>query len=199
MKTALIIAASPRKRGNTDLLAQWTADMSRQKGYESEIIYLRELSFSSCIACGACAKDGLCHVKDDLQKIYPKIVQAEKIVFAAPVFFQSLGALGKALIDRTQCYWAAHHLLAQKVIENDALRKERKLYALLCGATNLKDTFTCSEKTLKIFASTIEASYGGGTFFSEVDEKGAIEKKAQYKTQLFSDLDSFFGTKSFPG
>lgn len=196
MKTALIIASSPRRKGNTDLLAQWAANIAQQKGYTSELIYLRDLRFSSCIACGACIKDGQCHVMDDLQKIYPKIISGEKIVFAAPIFFQSLGALPKALIDRTQCYWSAHYHLHKRAVANDALRKKRGLYALLCGATNLQDTFACGEKTLKIFASTIEAKYAGGSFFPEIDEKGAIEKSTRAKEQLAVDLDQFFKEES---
>jgi len=191
MKSVLIIASSPRKNGNTDHLAQWAANIAQQKGYLSEIIYLRNLNFSSCIACGACIKDGQCHVMDDLQKIYPKITNSEKIVFAAPIFFQSLGALPKALIDRTQCYWATHYYLHKKVVTNDVLREKRELYALLCGATNLQDTFNCAEKTLRIFASTIEAKYAGGSFFPGIDEKGAIEKNTQAKNQLASALDLF--------
>ncbi|MEL7563984.1 MAG: flavodoxin family protein [Dehalobacterium sp.] len=189
MNSTLIIASSPRRNGNTDRLAQWAANIVQKKGCKSEIIYLRDLKFSSCIACEACNKDGQCHVMDDLQKIYPKITGSEKIVFAAPIFFQSLGALPKALIDRTQCYWSAHYYLHKKVISNDVLRKKRGLYALLCGATNLQDTFSCAEKTLRIFASTIEAKYAGGSFFPGIDEKGAIEKNHQAKEQLESALE----------
>jgi len=192
MKNLLIIASSPRPNGNTDILSQWVADMAVEKGYRTEIIHLRKLKFSPCIACGACVKDGQCHLKDDLQEIYPKLIGCEKIIFAAPIFFQSLGALPKALVDRTQCFWCAHYYLHKNVVPNDALREKRKLYALLCGATNLKDTFTCGEKTLKIFASTIEAKYAGGSFFPGIDEKGAIEKDPSCKTKLANDLEDFW-------
>lgn len=192
MKQALIIASSPRKKGNTDFLAQWAAGIAGQKGYTSEIIYLRTLKFSSCIACGACNKDGRCHVIDDLEIIYPKLTSSEKIIFAAPIFFQSLGALPKALIDRTQCFWAAHYYLHKKIITDDALGKKRALYALLCGATNLPNTFGCAEETIKIFSSTIEAKYTGISLFANVDEKGAIEKEARALEQLSSRLNLFF-------
>lgn len=194
MKNVLIIAASPRKNGNTDILSRWADQIAWEKGYLSEIIFLRNLKFSSCIACGACFKDGRCHVMDGLQQIYPKLITAEKIIFAAPIFFQSLGALPKALIDRTQCFWAAHYCLHKRVVASNELREKREFYALLCGATELKDTFTCAEKSLKIFASTIEAKYRGGSFFPGIDEKGAIEKNEQAKKQLTSNLERFLNT-----
>lgn len=196
MKKVLIIASSPRKKGNTDFLAQWAADIAQQNNYESEIIYLRNYRFSSCIACGACNQDGRCHVKDEMIPMYPKITGSEKIIFAAPIFFQALGALPKALIDRTQCYWAAHYVLKEKVIPDETFRRKRGLFALLCGATNLSDTFICAEKSLKVFASTIEAEYEGGLFFPEIDEKGAIAEKPDAKEQLTLALNQFFQNKA---
>ncbi|MGI6679442.1 MAG: flavodoxin family protein [Dehalobacterium sp.] len=196
MRKVLIIATSPRKKGNTDLLAQWAADIAQENNYESEIIYLREYRFSPCIACGACNKDGRCHVKDEMIPLYPKITGSEKIIFTAPIYFQALGALPKALIDRTQCYWAAHYILNEKVIRDDSFRAKRGLFALLCGATNLPDTFLCAEKSLKIFASTVEANYEGGLFFPDIDEKGAIREKTDVKEKLTRGLNSFLQKKS---
>jgi hypothetical protein len=193
MKTpnALILACSPRKNGNSDCLAQWTGDIAQKKGYLVDIIYLRNYNFRPCLACGACNKDGVCHVNDELKSIYPKILAAEKLFIAAPIFFQSLGGLAKSMIDRMQCFWAAQNILHQKVITDPQLAQKRRLYPILCAATNLKDTFSCAEKTLKFFGKTIEAQYHEGIFIPGVDEKGAVNNQ-KIKELVFEQLEQFF-------
>ncbi|ATW26423.1 flavodoxin family protein [Candidatus Formimonas warabiya] len=191
MKDVLVLGFSPRRNGNTDRMAHWANGLAKENGFAGELLFLRDLNFSPCIACGACAKDGMCHLKDDLTQIYPKIITSEKIVFAAPVFFQSLGALAKSFIDRMQCFWSAHHLLHREVVADPVLRSKRGLYALMCGATNLSDTFSCSEKLIKIFCATVETSYRGGTFVPGIDQKGDIDQET-IKTKVITDVKSFF-------
>ena len=192
MSKALILACSPRKNGNSDCLAQWAGDTARKKGYLIDIIYLRNYSFSSCLACGACNKDGICHVKDELVSIYLEILAAEKVFVAAPIFFQSLGGLAKSMIDRMQCFWAAQNVLGKNIITDTQLAQKRRLYAILCAATDLKDTFYCAEKVLRIFGKTIEAPYHGGIFIPSVDEKGAVKNSQEIKEQVIEQLEEFF-------
>lgn len=195
MPKCLIIACSPRHQGNSDLMAQWAGEVAAGKGWSTETIFLRDLKFRACIECGACEKDGICHVQDELQQLYPLLLAAEKIILTAPIFFQSLGGLAKSMIDRMQCYWAAHFLLQKKIIPDADQRSRRQLFAMLCGGTDLDDTFLCADKVLTIFGKTIEAKYVGGVHFPSIDAKGAILADEANEQTARQQLDAFFTQK----
>jgi len=188
----LIIACSPRRQGNSDQMARWAAEAAAASGWEAETIYLRQLKFSACIACGACDPDGICHVRDDMQQLYPRLESSERIIIAAPIFFQSLGGLAKSMIDRTQCYWAAHFLLHKKIIPDPEIRSRRRLMAMLCGGTNFSDTFLCADKVLTILGHSIEAKYLGSLQYPAVDAKGAILADPAHEASARRRLELFF-------
>lgn len=191
MSQTLIIACSPRKNGNSDIMAEIAYETLVNKGLKAEIIYLRDYDFSPCTACNACSINGICATQDDMQIIYSKIILAEKIIISAPVFFQSLGALAKGFVDRMQCFWSTKYILKQHVIRNETLRSLRGTYALLCGGTNFPDTFACSEKILKLFGMMVEAKYAGGTYFPSVDGKGDILKDEGNTVRIKADIGNF--------
>ncbi len=104
---------SPRKDGNTDLLMQAFLEGVREAGAARTEIFLRDYKFSPCIECGGCTATGVCVLRDDMDEIYPHLIAADVIVLAAPVFFYGLNALAKAMVDRTQCFWARKYLLGR--------------------------------------------------------------------------------------
>lgn len=189
MATNLIFACSPRKNGNSDILADTAAKILDDAGLPVEIIHLRDLAFSPCRACNGCFKDGGCVLGDEFRMVYPKLLEAEKIIIAAPIYFQSLGALAKAFIDRAQPFWATKYILKRNVIENKDFRSKRGTYALLCGGTDFPDTFTCAERTIKIFSLMLEAKYVGGVFFPSVDAKGDISKEQNLREKISTLLN----------
>jgi len=103
----LILQGSPRKNGNTDLLAQATAAGARAAGATVEKVYLGRKNIAGCIECYACQQHpdgpGHCAVKDDLQAVLKKIIKADVLVAATPVFCWGLSAQLKALLDRLFC------------------------------------------------------------------------------------------------
>jgi len=98
---AIAIVGSPRKNGNTEILAKHTLKAIREEGLETELIRLCELEIKGCTACEACKKEERCSIKDDLFPIYNKMKQADAIIFASPVYFGSATPSMKALLDRT--------------------------------------------------------------------------------------------------
>jgi len=103
----VIVESSPRKEGNSSLLAQALADGAREGGAEVEEFALRRLRVGPCVACEACrdAKAG-CAVKDDMQAIYAAIRAADAVVFASPIYWFSVNAQLKAVIDRLYAFGA---------------------------------------------------------------------------------------------
>ena len=96
----LIISSSPRKGGNSDVLCDQFARGAAEAGHEVEKVNLREKKLSPCRACYGCMEQHVCVIKDDMAEIFPKLVAADVIVLASPVYFYSLCSQMKMLIDR---------------------------------------------------------------------------------------------------
>ena len=105
MKKILIISASGRKGGNSDLLCDQFAKGAREAGHEVEKVRLAEKKIGYCLGCYACQKLHKCVQKDDANDLVEKMLSADVIVLATPVYFYSMNAQLKALIDRTVSRW----------------------------------------------------------------------------------------------
>jgi len=100
-KRILILKGSPRDKGNSSVLANKVADGAREGGAEVESISLHGMDIRPCDACDVCAEtEGVCIIKDDMQAIYPKLLQADTIVLASPVYWFTISAQLKLCIDR---------------------------------------------------------------------------------------------------
>jgi multimeric flavodoxin WrbA len=97
---AIGIVGSPRKNGNTEFLTKHTLKSIAEEGLETELIRLAGLDIRPCTACDACLKKEQCPIKDDMFPIYEKMKQAEAIILASPVYFSSVSALLKGLMER---------------------------------------------------------------------------------------------------
>ena len=101
MSKIVVLMGSPRKGGNTDLLASAFAEGASAK-HEVKVIRVADYKINPCIGCNACfaKEDHSCFQKDDMAKIYEKLKQADTLVIASPVYFYGLSAQLKALVDR---------------------------------------------------------------------------------------------------
>lgn len=101
-KRILVIAASPRKGGNSDLLCERFIEGALEAGNIVDEVFLREREIGFCRACDYCrSHDGACALRDDAAAVLDKMAEADAIVLATPVYFYSMDAQHKALIDRT--------------------------------------------------------------------------------------------------
>ena len=101
-KKVLILSASPRKGGNSDLLCDQFMRGAKEAGNQVEKIFLRDKKINYCIGCDTCQENGgKCVWKDDMAEILAKMTAADVIVTATPVYFYAMNAQMKTLIDRT--------------------------------------------------------------------------------------------------
>lgn len=96
----LILNSSPRKNGNSDVLCEQFAKGAKESGHSVEKLDLREMNLSPCRACYACMKEHICAIRDDMAGIFAKMQAADVIVLSSPVYFYSVSAQMKTLIDR---------------------------------------------------------------------------------------------------
>lgn len=105
MKKILILSGSPRKGGNSDLLCDEFARGATEVGHEVEKIRVAEKNIGYCHGCYACKNSGVCAVRDDMAEVLQKIIDADVILLSSPVYFYSIDAQLKAVIDRTVARW----------------------------------------------------------------------------------------------
>lgn len=101
-KKILVLSSSPRKGGNSDLLCDQFMLGAKEAGHQAEKIFLREKKINYCTGCGACInRSGKCTQKDDMAGVLEKMIAADAIVMATPVYFYTMCGQMKTLIDRT--------------------------------------------------------------------------------------------------
>ena len=100
-KTVLVLKGSPRKNGNSSVLADQAAEGARQRGAEVASFRIDEMDIRPCDACDFCQDtNGICVIKDDMQALYLKIRDAHAIVIASPIYWFTISAQIKICIDR---------------------------------------------------------------------------------------------------
>ena len=105
-KKVLILSGSPRKGGNSDILCDEFAQGAQEAGNEVEKIRVASNNIHPCSACYYCRDHGgACVYKDDMAAILQKMIDADVLVLASPVYFYSIDAQLKAMIDRTVARW----------------------------------------------------------------------------------------------
>ena len=100
-KKVLVIAGSPRKGGNSDILCDEFIRGARESGNTAEKIYVQSLKIGPCRACYGCRGKGECVQQDDMAGLLEKMIAADILVLATPVYFYSMDGQMKTLIDRT--------------------------------------------------------------------------------------------------
>lgn len=102
LKHVLVILGSPRKKGNSAILAEKIAQGAKSSGAKVESVFLQDLSISPCRSCYSCQKKGAtkCAIDDDMQSLYPKLLSAYAWVIASPVYWFNMSAQTKIFMDR---------------------------------------------------------------------------------------------------
>ena len=166
------IMGSPRRQGNTELLLDKAMEGAVEAGAEVEKVLVSKLKISPCLEIYACLKDGTCAIKDDMQLLYKKLLEADHIIFASPIFFYGITSQAKAVIDRCQALWVRRHVLGMGKEDN----RVRRGAFVSVGATQGKKLFDGAVLTVKYFFDAVGVKYSGDLLVRGVDKKGQIEE-----------------------
>lgn len=172
-KKVLILSGSPRKGGNSDLLCDEFMRGAKEKGNDVEKIFIRDKKISPCIACYYCRDTGKgCAIKDDMAEILDKMLAADVIVMASPVYFYSIDAQLKAVIDRAVAKWTK--------IEN------KEFYYIMTAAEDSGTVMDCTLECMRGFAVCLKGSKEMGVIYGKgVYEAGAI-KDTPYMVEAYN-------------
>jgi multimeric flavodoxin WrbA len=174
---------SPRSGGNTDILLEEALKGAEMEGAEAERLHLADFDIIPCRECLQCFNGGKCIILDDMQKIYPKLLEADIIILASPIFFYGVTAWAKALIDRCQALWSRKYILKDESLGKEG--KRRKGFLISVGGTKGQRVFEGAILTAKYFFDVLNAEYVGELVFREVDAKGDIFKRPEALQQAF--------------
>jgi multimeric flavodoxin WrbA len=198
MKKVLGVFGSPRRGGNTDLLLEEALKGAAEGGAQVEQVHLSEKKITSCTECLSCFKDGVCIIPDDMQSLYPRLLDADIVIFASPVFFYGVTGWAKAMVDRCQALWARKYVLHDPALDK---KRRRKGFFIAVGGTKGQRMFEGAVLTVRYFFDAFDTAYTGDLLFRGVDAGGDILKTPDALTQAFtagsklvSDLHHIEGT-----
>lgn len=157
-KKVLILSGSPRKGGNSDLLCDAFMRGAVEAGNAVEKVRVSEKKIGYCSACYYCVQSGgVCAKKDDMAELLQKMIEADVIVLASPVYFYSIDAQLKTVIDRTVARWTEV--------------RDKEFYYII----------TCADEEKASQARTLECFRGYADCVEGAVEKGVIYGTGVYK------------------
>lgn len=172
----LAFAGSPRRGGNSETLLDWVLDAMRsESGVEVEKIALTDANINQCQGCNMCEKLNRCVQRDGMDVVHDKIIEADCIILAAPIFCMGICAQAKALIDRAQVFRSRKYVLKLPVVPEERKGKRMGMFLSTAGQT-WSYVFDAAIPTVKCFFHVIEVRDRDIYYLliSGVDEKGAI-------------------------
>jgi len=167
MKKVLILSGSPRKGGNSDVLCDQFAKGALDAGNEVEKIRVAEKKVAPCTGCYFCRNSGgRCALNDDMADILQKIIDCDVLVLSSPVYFYSICAQLKAVIDRTVARWT-------EIAGKD-------LYYIATAAEDDEDTLDITLSCFHGFAMCIDGYEEKGTLYGKgVADKGDVLQRPE--------------------
>ena len=177
------ILGSPRKGGNTDLLLEEALRGAESEGARVERLRVMDFKITPCVECLTCFEKGACPIADGMQEIYPKLLEADIVILASPIFFYGITAWAKALIDRCQALWARKYRLQDPSLAKES--KKKKGFFISVGGTKGQKVFEGAILTAKYFFDAVNAAYAGELVFRNVDGKGDILKQPEALQQAY--------------
>jgi multimeric flavodoxin WrbA len=189
MKKVVAIYGSPRRKGNTALLLQEAVQGAREMGADVQEVVLRDLKMSPCLEIYGCKNAGRCAINDDFQKVYDSILASQALILASPIFFYSVSAHTKILMDRCQSLWVKKHWLEET--SPGLGHPPRKGLFISVGATKGKKLFDGTLLTVRYYFEAIDCELWRSLLYRELDFEGDVLKHPEYlqeARQAGSDL-----------
>lgn len=168
-KKVLVLAGSPRKNGNSDILCNQFMKGAQESGHNVEKIFISDKKIGYCMGCYFCQRNhGICAIKDDMTEILEKIISADVVVLSSPIYFYSVSAQIKAVIDRSVARWLDI--------------KDKEFYYIMTAAEDSPTVMDCALECFRGFAACLEGSKEMGVIYGKgVYERGEIEQTPYLK------------------
>ena len=183
MKKILAIYGSPRRKGNTTLLLDHAVQGALDTGAQVEKIVLRDLKMSPCLEIYGCKETGRCVIQDDFQEVSNQLLSFHGVMLASPIFFYTVSAHTKILMDRCQSLWVKKYWIDK--IPSGQRNPRRKGLFISVGATKGKRLFEGTLLTVKYFFDILDAELWRALLYRELDFEGDVLKHPEYLQEAY--------------
>jgi multimeric flavodoxin WrbA len=177
-KNILAFSASPRRGGNSSQLLEAVTEGIVDAGGVVTVFQTHDMDIAPCTGCGHCATLGRCVIEDGFQDVFERVIDADGIVFASPLYFMNVPARGKVIIDRSQSFWAVKHMLGRDLFGG---RIHRAGLLVACAGANAgpdgSDVFRGIEDTMTYVFDAWGVRMLERCVVAGVDEPGAVDAK----------------------
>ncbi len=179
----LAIYGSPRRKGNTSTLLNRAVEGAEEQGARVEKIVLRDQKISPCLEIYGCKESGRCVIKDDFQTLVDKLVSCDGIMLASPIFFYTVSAHTKILMDRCQSLWVKKYWV-EKTPYRKATPKRKGLF-IAAGATKGKKLFEGTLLTVKYFFDVLDMGLWKSLLYRQLDFEKDVLDHPEYLDEAF--------------
>jgi multimeric flavodoxin WrbA len=189
MNKILAVYGSPRRKGNTTLLLDQAVQGALDTGAQVEKIVLRDLKISPCLEIYGCKETGRCVIQDDFQKIYDQLLACNGLMLASPIFFYTVSAHTKILMDRCQSLWVKKYWI-DKIPYGQSNARRKGLF-ISVGATKGKRLFEGTLLTLRYFFDILDADLWKALLYRQLDFEGDVLKHPEYLQEAYETGKEF--------
>ena len=192
MSEILAIYGSPRRKGNTSLLLKEAVRGAKEAGAQTDEVVLRDLDMSPCLEIYGCAKTGRCIMQDDFQGLYDQLLGCQGLMLASPIFFYTVSAHTKILMDRCQSLWVKKYWLEKRISETKDFK--RKGLFISVGATKGKRLFEGTLLSVRYFFDVLDTELWRSLLYRNLDFEGDVLKHPEYLEEAYRSGKELAGT-----
>jgi len=185
----IAIYGSPRRKGNTAALLKKAIEGARDCGADVEEIVLRDLKISPCLEIYGCMQAGECAIKDDFQMVRDKILHAQGLILASPVFFYSVSSHTKILMDRFQSLWVKKYWVEKT--PRDQKTNNRSGLFISVGATKGKKLFDGILLSVRYFFDVLDMELWKALLYRQLDFQDDVLKHPEYLEEAYTAGKAF--------
>lgn len=178
------VYGSPRRQGNTATLLQKAVEGARDGGAEVEEIVLRDLKMSPCLEIYGCKNAGECRLKDDFQTARDQILASRGLMLASPVFFYTVSAHTKILMDRFQSLWVKKYSV-DKTPQGQKTNNRSGLF-ISVGATKGKKLFDGMLLSVRYFFDVLDMELWKALLYRQLDFQDDVLKHSEYLEEAYT-------------
>lgn len=184
----LIINASPRKNKNCFFISDIISSKLKERNISSKIFNIYDMNIEYCNACGFCEKTGYCRIKDEMTPMYEIFNKSKGTIVVSPVYFDSVTAKLKTLVDRTQAFYASKYILKKPSI--DRSKKRIGMYIAVGGANPYDTQFKGGQIVMDFFFKSINTKLMYNLYLNNTDDLASREN-TEFRQKLDYNLEQY--------
>jgi len=178
MEKIVAIYGSPRRNGNSSSLLRRAVQGAREAGADVREFVLRDLRMSPCLEIYRCKETGRCAIRDDFQAVVDELTTCRGLILASPIFFYTVSAHTKILMDRCQSLWVKKYWIDQVPFGRG--QPQRRGLFISVGATKGQKLFEGTLLTVRYFFDVLDMELWRTLLYRGLDFEGDVQKHPEF-------------------